>query len=83
VTVAATYDAVDAAPLDTQALAAATHVYWSSVAQFDQGQARVSPDAHHASGAGKTADHIRTAGVRNFTAFPSVDEWQQWTAKAR
>jgi len=83
VTVAATYDAADAAPLDSQALSAATHVYWSSVAQFDQGRAQVSPGAHHASGAGKTADHIRAAGIRNFTAFPSVDEWQQWTAKAR
>jgi hypothetical protein len=83
VAVVATYDAPVAAPLDTPALAAATHVYWSSVAQFDAGRAHASPAAHHASGAGKTAEHIRRAGIARFTAFPSVNEWQQWTARAR
>ena len=39
--------------------------------------------AWHASGPGKTAEHIRASGVRNFLAFPSVEEWRKWTAKAR
>jgi hypothetical protein len=64
-------------------LAAATHVFWSSTAQFERGRQLVSASAHHASGAGKTAEHIRGAGVRNFRAFPSVTEWRKWTAKAR
>ena len=80
--VAASYESTDAGALDVQALAAATHVYWSSVAQFDHGRSHVSPSAQHSSGAGKTAEHIRRAGIANFTAFPSVYEWQQWTAKA-
>jgi len=78
-----TYDAADAAPLDTAAIAQATHLYWSSVSQFEQGHALASPTAHHASGSGKTAEHIRRAGIASFTAFPSVEEWHQWAAKAR
>jgi hydroxymethylbilane synthase len=81
--VIATY-ANEAAELpDTQALAGATHVYWSSVSQFESGRARVAPTVHHASGPGKTAEHMRRAGITNFTAFPAVEEWQQWIAKAR
>ena len=70
-------------PLDAAALRKATHLYWSSVAQFELGKAHASPEAHHASGSGKTAEHIRRAGIASFTAFPSVEEWQQWAAKAR
>ena len=83
VKVVPTYDAADAAPLDTAAIARATHLYWSSVSQFEQGRAHASPKAHHASGSGKTADHIRRAGITSFTAFPSVEEWQQWATRAR
>ncbi len=81
--VVATYATGDAAPVDAAALATATHVYWSSVSQFEQGRAGVSAHAHHASGPGKTAEHLRRAGLTKFTAFPSADEWQQWIAKAR
>jgi hydroxymethylbilane synthase len=81
--VIATYAVADSALPASTELAAATHVFWSSTAQFERGRAMVGADAHHASGAGKTAEHIRAAGVRNFRAFPSVAEWRTWTAKAR
>ena len=80
--VIATYATGEATPVDAAALAAATHVYWSSVSQFEQGHAQVNANAHHASGPGKTAEHLRRAGLTNFTAFPSAEEWQQWIAKA-
>ena len=67
---------------DAAALSAATHIYWSSTAQFERGRQFASAAAWHASGAGKTAEHIRASGVRNFLAFPSVEEWRRWTAKA-
>jgi len=68
---------------DAAALASATHVFWSSTAQFERCRRLVSGSAHHASGPGKTAEHIRAAGVRNFQAFPSAEQWRRWTAKAR
>ena len=81
--VIATYRVAADAPLDEAAIRAATHIYWSSTAQFERGHALAAPDAHHASGAGKTAEHIRRAGVRNFRAFPSAEEWRKWTARER
>lgn len=81
--VIATYQLTDDASLDAAAIGAATHIYWSSTAQFERGHALTAPDAHHASGMGKTASHIRRAGVRNFRAFPSAEEWRTWTAKER
>ena len=79
----ATYAVAETACPTSADLAAATHVFWSSTAQFERGRHWCSADAHHASGPGKTAEHIRSAGVRNFRAFPSVTEWRKWTAKAR
>lgn len=79
--VIATYRVEPDAPLDAAAIGAATHIYWSSTAQFERGRSLASPHAHHASGAGKTADHIRRAGVRHFRAFPSAEEWRRWTAR--
>ena len=81
--VTATYTSTDAALPDTAALAAATHVWWSSVSQFEAGRAHVRADAHHACGPGKTADHLRRAGMTQLTPFPSVEEWHQWLARAR
>jgi hypothetical protein len=81
--VIATYAVSDAWPPDAAQLAAATHVFWSSTAQFERGWHLTSSRAHHASGPGKTAEHIRAAGVRNFRAFPSPEEWRRWTARAR
>ena len=82
-TVLATYESIGTALPEVDALAAATHVWWSSVSQFERGRAFVSATAHHASGPGKTAAHIRAAGITLFTPFPSITEWQQWIAKAR
>ncbi|HXC57686.1 MAG TPA: hydroxymethylbilane synthase [Steroidobacteraceae bacterium] len=80
--VLATY-ALGETPLpDTAALASATHVFWSSTAQFERCRRMVAPSAHHASGPGKTAEHIRASGVRNFRPFPSAEEWRRWTAQA-
>ena len=79
----ATYAAAEGDLPDASSLARATHVYWHSVAQFERGRASVPADAHHASGPGKTAEHIRRAGIRNFMAFPSATEWRRWTAPAR
>jgi hydroxymethylbilane synthase len=79
--VIATYTVGDAVEVDAAGLAAATHIYWSSTAQFERCRHLANPAAHHASGAGKTAEHIRRAGVRNFRAFPSPEAWRRWTAK--
>jgi len=81
--VIATYEMDESTLPDESALKAATHVYWSSSAQFDRGRDLVAATAHHASGPGKTAEHIRAAGVRHFQAFPTVAEWRKWTARAR
>jgi hypothetical protein len=78
----ATYAVSDSELPDAAALAAATHVFWSSTAQFERGRRLVGERVWHASGPGKTAGHIRAAGVRNFRAFPTVEEWRRWTAKA-
>jgi hypothetical protein len=80
--VIATYAVADGELPDDAALRAATHVFWSSTAQFERGHRLVAADAWHSSGAGKTAEHIRAAGVANFRAFPSVDDWRRWTARA-
>lgn len=80
--VLATY-ALGETPLpDTAALASATHVFWSSTAQFERCRHLVAGSAHHASGPGKTAEHIRASGVRNFRPFPSAEEWRRWIARA-
>jgi hydroxymethylbilane synthase len=59
----------------------ASHVYWHSAAQFDRwnGNRRVvGAMAHHACAFGKTADHLRAAGVSQLTVFPSVVQWREW-----
>jgi len=68
-----TAHAADAAPP-----ADATHVYWSSSAQFDRWHAHVAPGAQHACGPGKTFEHLRRAGVQNLRAFPQPLHWRQW-----
>jgi len=56
----------------------ATHVYWSSSAQFDRWHAQVAPHAQHACGPGKTFEHLRRAGVQNLRAFPQPLHWRRW-----
>jgi hydroxymethylbilane synthase len=81
--VIATYAIADGGLPDSAALPTATHVFWHSVQQFERGRGQASASAWHATGPGKTFDHVRRAGVRNLQAFPSVVEWREWTAKAR
>jgi hypothetical protein len=81
--VLATYAITEGDVPNADALANATHVFWHSVAQFDRARGKASAQAHHASGPGKTATHLRNAGVRRFQAFPSVVEWRKWIAQAR
>lgn len=61
----------------------ATHVFWSSVSQFETHARSLRPGVHHATPPGKTADHLRRAGVAPLQVFPSPEAWQQWIAAAR
>jgi hydroxymethylbilane synthase len=81
--VIATYSIADGDLPGADSLPAATHVFWHSVQQFERGRGLASATAHHATGPGKTFEHVKRAGVRNLQAFPSVLEWREWTAKAR
>jgi hydroxymethylbilane synthase len=60
----------------------ATHVFWSSIAQFERLRGGLAPDVHHASRPGKTAEHLHRAGLRHVQVFPSAEAWQQWIAGA-
>ncbi|MEO8307529.1 MAG: hydroxymethylbilane synthase [Pseudomonadota bacterium] len=81
--VMATYSIVEGSLPDSASLPTATHVFWHSVQQFERGRGLAGGTAQHATGPGKTFDHVRRAGVRNLQAFPSVVEWREWTARAR
>lgn len=76
---AARRDAPDAAapPAD------ATHVFWSSIAQFERLRGGLGPEVRHASRPGKTAEHLRRVGLRHVQVFPSAEAWQQWIARGR
>jgi hydroxymethylbilane synthase len=65
-------------PSDAAPPADATHLYWSSSAQFDRWHAHVAPHAQHACGPGKTFEHLRRAGVKNLRAFPQPLHWRRW-----
>jgi hydroxymethylbilane synthase len=56
----------------------ASHVFWHSAAQFEHWRESLSPGVHHACAFGKTAAHLRRAGVDTLTVFPSALEWRQW-----
>lgn len=62
----------------TAAPAGALQVWWHSSLQFERWRARVPPDCQHACGPGKTAEHLRGAGVASLTVFPSVQLWREW-----
>jgi len=64
-----------------ETLKTATHIFWSSGSQFDEFGLRISNKVHHACGPGKTATHLRQAGL-NPTLFPSVEEWRKWIKTA-
>ena len=71
-------EAAGAAAGDAAPPADATHLYWSSGAQFERWKGRVALDARHACGPGKTCEHLRRAGVQNLTVFPQPAQWRQW-----
>lgn len=55
-----------------------THVYWSSIAQFEALKTSVARSVHHASGPGRTAAHLAAQGITPRNIFPSVDAWRRW-----
>ena len=55
-----------------------THYYWHSGAQFERWRGAVAADAHHACGPGKTAEHLKAAGVTRLSVFPSAVQWRAW-----
>ena len=68
------------APAATSAAspAGATHVWWHSSVQFDQWRSAIAADCVQACGPGKTAEHLRRAGVTTLQVFPSVRHWREW-----
>jgi hypothetical protein len=63
--------AADAGPV------AATHAWWHSSQQFERWQAQLPPGLRHACGPGKTAAHLRAAGL-TVDVFPSARHWRTW-----
>jgi hydroxymethylbilane synthase len=55
----------------------ATHVYWSSGAQFERWGDRVGAGCAHACGPGKTYEHLRRAGLEP-RVFPDAEQWRRW-----
>jgi hydroxymethylbilane synthase len=58
--------------------AGATHVWWHSSVQFDQWHGLIAKNCSQACGPGKTAEHLRRAGIRDVAVFPSVRQWREW-----
>ncbi|MCC7460942.1 MAG: hydroxymethylbilane synthase [Gammaproteobacteria bacterium] len=67
-------DATGAAPPPRDA----THYYWHSGAQFERWRHGIASDAHHACGPGKTAGHLKAAGIGRLDVFPSAAQWRAW-----
>ncbi len=67
-------------PADTSAASpeGATHLWWHSSVQFDQWRSAVAAGCVQACGPGKTAEHLRRAGVTALLVFPSVRHWREW-----
>jgi hydroxymethylbilane synthase len=56
----------------------ATHAWWHSSAQFERLRGQLPAGCHHACGPGKTAEHLRDAGIADLQLFPSVRHWRAW-----
>jgi hydroxymethylbilane synthase len=56
----------------------ATHVWWHSSAQYERWHDQVGAGARHACGPGKTAEHLRAAGLADVQVFPSARHWRAW-----
>jgi len=59
------------------ALSDATHIFWSSFAQFEHYGRFVRPDATHACPGGETAERLMEAGVRP-VIFPTLKSFIAW-----
>jgi len=76
--VVGSYNLITKAHVDVcEAIAQATHVYWSSASQYLALKDCVSVDVHHSCGAGKTADLLVKEGLKSLTVFPHVSEWRK------
>lgn len=71
---------VEPSPQEAEGLAEATHVYWGSGSQFMRLRHLANQAKHHASGAGKTADTLRSHQIEP-DIFPSVAEWRKAVGK--
>lgn len=54
----------------------ATHIWWASASQWQRLKDRAKRATHHACGAGKTAEALRTSGITP-DIFPSHGLWQK------
>ncbi|MFI4913891.1 MAG: hypothetical protein ACHQAR_01705 [Steroidobacterales bacterium] len=59
-------------------LSTATHIYWSSTAQFNRWRLVTRRDAHHACGPGKTYEFLRGMQLAHLNVFPSPAQWREW-----
>jgi hydroxymethylbilane synthase len=78
--VLATYRHAPAAAGESGGPRAATHVWWHSGAQFERWRGQLGAGVQQACGPGKTAEHLRAAGVSAVQVFPSVRHWRNWLA---
>lgn len=61
-----------------ESLGKASHIFWSSISQYELLKTKFSRQAHHACGPGKTFEHLQKNGISSLQAFPSVEEWKKW-----
>lgn len=73
----ATY-AITPSPAEAEGLAEATHIFWGSGSQFLRLKHLATKATHHACGAGKTAEVLRTHGITP-DIFPNRKEWNKAT----
>ena len=60
-----------------EALTNATHIFWSSFAQFEHYGRFVGPEATHACPGGETAERLLEAGIRP-VIFPTLKSFIAW-----
>ena len=68
----------DDSPELRREVSAATHFFWGSFDQYQRVKKWVPEGAHHACGAGKTAQALKGTGLASLQLFPSRKEWQAW-----
>lgn len=75
--VVAAYEVPSSIEGESQGLAEASHVFWSSGTQWDRLKSYLNPKALQFCGPGKTARYLRAQGVE-VQVFPSAEEWRGW-----